>query len=176
AALLSSLDVLNGQVYCGDPSSQTPIDPTGDDAGFIPSSADGLKCADAVGKNAAKLWGAIAKCSSEAADLGFKGKPFDEDSCRSTATGKYGDAVAKLVGKGTCPSCLDANGQGTLRDGLLTQLDEVDQQLFVCSSTTTTTTSPTTTTTGGPTTTTSTSTTTSTTTTPSTTTTTPTST
>src|SRR5262249_21154975 len=66
AALLSSLDVLNGQVYCGDPSSQTPIDPTGDDAGFIPSSADGLKCADAVGKNAAKLWGAIAKCSSEA--------------------------------------------------------------------------------------------------------------
>src|SRR5215475_11274259 len=45
-----SLDVQSGQIYC-DPSSGTPIDPDGDDAGFIASSKDQLKCEDGVGKN-----------------------------------------------------------------------------------------------------------------------------
>src|SRR5262249_26828789 len=59
AGLLSgagSLDVQNGLVYC-DNSSATPIDPGGDDAGFVPSpdSPDSLKCSDGVGKDLAKL-------------------------------------------------------------------------------------------------------------------------
>src|SRR5262249_7875024 len=173
AALVSgptSLDVVNGQVYC-DPQSGMAIDPTGEDAGFIPSSVDALKCADSVGKNAAKLWSAIAKCSSKKADADFKQKTFDEDSCRKAATDKHDAATTKLLSKEGCPSCLDATGQGALRDGLLSQLGNVDQQLFVCPGTTTTTTTgpttttSTTTTTTGPTTTTSTTTTTTTTTT-----------
>jgi hypothetical protein len=144
-----SLDVQNGLVYC-DTSSATPIDPSGDDAGFVPPSSDGLKCSDGVGKDLAKLWGAIGKCSTKAADAAFKGKSFDEDTCRSTATGKYDAAAAKLIGKGGCPACLDAGAQSALRDALLTQLDAIDGQIFVCAApttTTTTTTLPTTTTT-----------------------------
>ena len=142
AGLLSgpmSLDVQNGLVYC-DTSSGTPIDPGGDDAGFVPPSSDGLKCSDGVGKDVAKLWGAISKCSTKAADAAFKGKSFDEATCRSTATGKYDEAAAKLIGKGGCPACLDADAQSALRDALLTQLDAIDGQIFVCPASTTTTT------------------------------------
>ena len=158
AGLLSgpmSLDVQNGLVYC-DTSSGTAIDPSGDDAGFVPPSKDGLKCSDGVGKDVAKLWGAISKCSTKAADAAFKGKSFDETTCRSTATGKYDEAAAKLIGKGGCPACLDAAAQSALRDALLTQLDAIDGQIFVCPASTTTTTSVSTTTTtvAGPTTTT----------------------
>jgi hypothetical protein len=150
-----SLDVQNGLVYC-DTSSGTPIDPSGDDAGFVPPSSDGLKCSDGVGKDLAKLWGAIAKCSTKAADAAFKGKSFDEATCRSTATGKYDAAAAKLIGKGSCPACLDAGAQSALRDALLTQLDAIDGQVFVCPPSTTTSlpTATTTTTSVGPTTTT----------------------
>src|SRR5262249_12277368 len=144
-----SLDVQNGLVYC-DTSSGTPIDPSGDDAGSVPSSADGLKSSDGVGNDLAKLWRAIGKCSTEAADAAFKGKAFDEATCRSTATGKYDAAAAKLIAKGGCPTCLDAGAQSALRDALLTQLDAIDGQIFVCPAPTTTTTTvtlPTTTTT-----------------------------
>ena len=145
-----SLDVQNGLVYCD--SSGAPIDPSGDDAGFIPASKDQLKCADGVGKNIAKLWGSIAKCSNKAADAAFKGKTFDEATCRSTATGKYDEAKTKLLG-GDCPACLDASAQDSLRDSLRTQLDAIDGQIFICPGSTTTTSAPTTTT-GGATTTT----------------------
>src|SRR5262249_8290251 len=134
-----SLDVQNGLVYC-DTSSGTPIDPSGDDAGSGPSSADGLTCSDGVGKDRAKLWGAVGKCSTEAADAAFKGKAFDEATCRSTATGKYDAAAAKLIAQGGCPTCLDAGAQSALRDALLTQLDAIDGQIFVCPAPTTTTT------------------------------------
>src|SRR5262245_11055222 len=173
AGLLSgvgSLDVQNGLVYC-DNASGTPIDPSGDDPGFVPPSSDGLKCSDGVGKDLAKLWGAIVKCSTKAADSVFKGKAFDEPTCRTAASDKYDAAAAKLIEKGGCPACLDAGGQTALRDALLGQLDTIDGQIFVCPASTTT---STTTTTTGPTTTTSTpgSTTTTTSTTPTTTTTT----
>jgi hypothetical protein len=154
AGLLSgpgSLDVQTGLIYC-DTSSGTPIDPSGDDAGFVPSTSDGLKCADGVGKDLAKLWGSIVKCSTKAAEAAFKGKAFDEVTCRTAATGKYDDAAAKLIGKGSCPACLDADAQSALRDALLTQLAAIDGQIFMCPASTTTTstlaTATTTTTTG----------------------------
>jgi len=140
-----SLDVQNGLLYC-DNSSGTPIDPTGDDAGFVPTSSDALKCSDGVGKNVAKLWDAIVKCSTKAADSAFKGKAFDEATCGSTATGKYDDAAAKLIGKGGCPACLDAGAQTAARDALLTQLDAIDGQIFLCPASTTTSLATTTTT------------------------------
>ena len=128
----ASLDVQNGLIYC-DPTSGAPIDANGDDAGFIPASKDQLKCADGVGKNIAKLWASIAKCSNKAADAAFKGKTFDEATCRSTATGKYDDATTKLIA-GDCPPCLDSGAQASLRDALLTQLDAIDGEIFVCPS------------------------------------------
>jgi hypothetical protein len=153
AGLLSgagSLDVQNGLVYC-DNSSGTAIDPSGDDAGFVPSpDPDSLKCSDGVGKDLAKLWSARVKCSTKAADSAFKGKAFDETACRTTARGKYDAAAGKLIAKGGCPACLNAGSQSSLGDALLAQLDTIDGQIFVCPASTTTTTTvatPTTTTT-----------------------------
>jgi len=133
-----SLDVQNGPIYCD--TSGPPIDPGGDDAGFVPSSSDALslKCSDGVGKDLAKLWGAIVKCSTKGADSAFKGKAFDETTCRTTATGKYDAAAAKLIEKGGCPACLDAPAQTALRNALLTQLDTIEGQIFVCPASTTT--------------------------------------
>src|SRR5262249_1303275 len=83
-----------------------------------------------------------AKCSNKAADAAFKGKVFDETTCRSTATGKYDQAAAKLL-TGDCPPCLDSAAQMALRDQLLTQLDAIDGQIFICPSSTTPTPPPT---------------------------------
>jgi hypothetical protein len=132
----NSLDAMNARVYC-DATSGTPIDADGDDAGWVPASKDGSKCADGVGKGVAHLWGAIAKCSTKTADASFKGKSFDEAGCRTAATAKYDAAGGKLKG---CPGCLDPAARASLRDAILARLDAADGAIFVCSSPTTTTT------------------------------------
>jgi len=135
----NSLDATNGRVYC-DATSGTRIDANGDDAGWVPASKDVSKCADGVAKSVAKLWGAIAKCSTKAADAAFKGKLFDEAGCRTAATAKYDAAGGKL---NACPACLDPASRASLRDAILNQLAAADAALFVCSSSTTTTVSST---------------------------------
>jgi len=59
----ASLDAQNGDVYC---ETGTAIDPSGDDAGQIPSTKDRLTCADTVGSELGKL--AAAKVNVVAMD------------------------------------------------------------------------------------------------------------
>jgi hypothetical protein len=159
-ALVAELDgPRNGAVYC---DGTLPIDATGDDAGTIdPTSKEHLRCADAVAKNLAKLFGAVVKCHVKTADQGLKGKLFDEESCEQDppgvtgkgARGKYGAAVAKLVTGETCPPCLDANTQNGLGDDVVAELDRDNDRLYPCggiSTTTVVTTTSTTTTTLAP--------------------------
>src|SRR5713101_998933 len=81
-----SLDAQNGNVYC---DGTVAIDGTGEDAGKIPLSADGLKCAEKVAKNLSKLAGAVLKCHYKAANAAFRKKHFDEEACEMAALGKY---------------------------------------------------------------------------------------
>src|SRR5262245_38332625 len=133
-----SLDVQNAVFYC-DAASGTPID-AGDDTGFVPATKDALKCADGVGKSFGKLWGALSKCTTKAADSGLAGKPFDENTCRTVALGKFDATSTKLLG-GQCPGCLDAATQQGIRDQVPTALSVIEAQVFVCPPPTTTSTS-----------------------------------
>src|SRR6266852_3987658 len=79
-----SLDTLAGTVYC-DSTSGTALDPSGDDAGFVPAGKGGLACADAVAKGLAKLAGAVLTCHRKAAASGLKGGATDDELCETTA-------------------------------------------------------------------------------------------
>src|SRR5437867_13373124 len=72
-----SLHAQNGSVYC-DSTTGVFIDPSGDDAGWVPDSSNALKCADSVGKELGTLAGAAIKCHIKMADQFFNGKDFNE--------------------------------------------------------------------------------------------------
>ncbi len=138
----SSLDSLNGRVYC-DTTSNELIDPNGDDAGAIPGSADSLACSDGVARNLVNLVAGLIKCRTKAAAAAVKGGFFDESICRGDPAkgvrAKYDKAAQQLTGKVTCPQCLDLAGQGTLADDLTAQVDQWLALIFVCPTTTSTT-------------------------------------
>jgi hypothetical protein len=78
-------DVQNGLVYC-DTSSGTPIDPGGR-RGVRAAVVGRAQVLGRCGGRREAL-GAIS-VQHQGADAAFKGKSFDEATCRSTATGKY---------------------------------------------------------------------------------------
>lgn len=120
-----------GPVYC-DATSGALIDPTGDDAGFVPASKDALKCADQAGKSLGKLATLRSKCHAKAAQKGLAGKPFDEAACEATARAKYDASAQKFIDKGICPPCLDQTGQFALADAATDVDDQANGLVFVC--------------------------------------------
>lgn len=136
-----SLDALNGTVFC-DPTSGvtiagTPGDPDNDDAGFVPATAENLKCAIGVAKNIAKLWsGVMVRCHNRAALAGFKGSAFDEEACENAERvgirTRYDAVAAKLAAAGICPACLDAAGQATIGDDIQSRADQENSVAFPC--------------------------------------------
>jgi len=128
-----SFDARNGNIYC-DVSSGVPIDPGGDDAGFVPSTKDNLRCADGVAKSLARLDVAVFKCHAKAADGDFRlaDPPFDEEACESTALAKYDAATARRVAQGLCPACLSAAEQHTLGVNAVAQLDAANDSAYPC--------------------------------------------
>jgi hypothetical protein len=105
-----------------------PLPPIGgDDPGFVPTDKNVLKCEDGVAKAASKLAGAVIKCHTKAADSAVASKPFDEETCETTASGKYDGTVAKLAS--ICPPCLDTSA---IRDTAISQLDTLANALVYC--------------------------------------------
>ena len=132
----SSLDARNSDVYC-DSASGSPIGD--DDAGFVASNRDQLKCADSVGKGLAKLIATAIKCHTKKAHEIFAGKPFAEETCEETdpVSGKGAldtfDALRdKLVAIGICPACLDGAHLDALAADALTRIDAENALLFPC--------------------------------------------
>ena len=134
----TSLDAQNGLIFC-DSASGARLDPSGDDAGFRPSSTGSARCATAVAKNVAKLVKDLLTCHRKKADADFKAKTFDVVGCETRATGKYDGRAASAIAGGACPACLDAAGQTLLRTILAAQLDAADPLVFLCPTTTTST-------------------------------------
>jgi hypothetical protein len=138
-ALLSgptSLDAQNGGFYC-DSASGVQLDPSGNDTGWKPNTADNLKCADGAAKNLAKLVKDLLTCHRKKADGDFKAKFFDVNACEAKGKGKYDGRGGVLTGAGICPGCLDSTAQGVLRDVVALQLNAYDPQVFLCPTTTT---------------------------------------
>jgi len=150
-----SLDAQNGNVYC---DGTVAIDGTGEDAGKIPLSKDGLKCANAVSKNLARLAGVatgggtrgVLKCHWKAANAAFRKQHFDEEACEMVALATFNKGRDKVLS--ICPACLDQAAQDNLASGptigVTTQLDNnFNSIVYPCPATTTTTTAVSTTTT-----------------------------
>jgi hypothetical protein len=129
----SSLDARNGDAYC-DPTSEIAIDPTGAVAGTVPATEDNLTCGDRVAKNAATLVKNALRCHTKAADDGFRlfDPPFDEDACEATALAKFDQGGARLIAKGSCPSCLDAGMQHTLATAWRERLAADNASIYPC--------------------------------------------
>ncbi len=104
-----SMDALNATFFC-DSTSGNPIDPGGDDGGFIPASAENYKCSVVVAKLWSKLEGTVMKCHQRLVKYVFAGKPFDEEACEDTglksALTRYDDKVNAYIAAGICPPCL----------------------------------------------------------------------
>jgi hypothetical protein len=131
-----SLDGQNGGIFC-DSASQALIG--GDETGWVPSSADSLKCEQTVGKMISKLVAASLKCHDKMNTSFFKGKDFDEESCEETnpsqkgALDKYNQQRDKLLALGICPPCL--NSQALLdaqSANVLSQLDSANSVAYPC--------------------------------------------
>jgi len=122
------------------PGGPTPT-PGAAGTGFVPPDKNTSSCEGAVIKNLTKLAGCVMTCQKKEADAGFKGKPFDEQACQqgvgkpSSCRAVYNTASAKLLGKGTCPTCLGAGAQSGLADAVMTFLQGNDGQIY-CAGTT----------------------------------------
>ena len=133
----ASLDAQNGDVYC---ETGTAIDPSGDDAGQIPSTKDRLTCADTVGSELGKLAAAVIKCHQKQADAVFAGKTFDENACEEldpvkhkSAVEKYGATMSRLDTKGICTqTCLSRPNRDALGANVLAQIEAANQVAYPC--------------------------------------------
>ena len=133
-----SLDAHNADAYC-DASSGIAIDPTGDDAGWVPASPDALWCARGVAKNLAKLAQASLKCHAKMAYGFYTGRDFDEEACEEFdplthrgARDRYSVRALKLIAHGGCPPCLDSIQQEALAVRTMNQVDADNARLYPC--------------------------------------------
>ena len=130
-AMMSFLEVHNGQIYCDGSQSFG-----GDDPGLVPLNKDTAKCEDGVFKLLTKLEGCVGKCQAKQAAAALKGgAPFDEAGCEQGA-GKscraaYNTATAKLLGgKAICPPCLQAAAQSGLGDAMMSFMNQIKGQIY----------------------------------------------
>jgi hypothetical protein len=103
-------DVWNQAFFCDD-TTGNPIDPNGNDAGWIPPNDDVQKCSVAVAKAWVKADAMFAKCHTKAATAVFKSVPFDEEACESgdpfkSVLAVYDAKIGAYIAQGICPPCL----------------------------------------------------------------------
>ncbi len=126
-----SLDALNGSFFCDDTSGLTIAEPGGDEAGWIPTDSNGLKCGATLSKAYAKLLVGVHKCHAALARAGFGGSAFDDEACEQVVQAKYDAAVQKLVAIGVCPACLTAAASALGTDAVA-DLDAQLGELYPC--------------------------------------------
>src|SRR5439155_15997124 len=119
--------------------------------------AKGLKCADGISANLAKLLSAVLKCHTDIASSGFRGGSTDDESCEIAALSVYDATAQKLApscspcaGLHTCPhppssnGCPDLTWQQFLAFHptmvVIAQIDGNNGFLYPCPTTTTSTT------------------------------------
>jgi hypothetical protein len=90
----------------------TPLDPNGEDTGWIPSGVHALKCERYMNKRVTLVSMCTLQCHIKKAEKILRGLPFDEDGCEDVATSsckaKY-DRSLDLLQAGICPPCLNDN-------------------------------------------------------------------
>jgi len=133
-----SLDAQNGATFCDSTSGSMIMTSDSDDAGWVPTTKNMLKCECTVGKNQGKLVHAALICHAKLAHSFALGKAFDEEACEETNTkgnaahDKYTQAATKLLSKGICPPCLGASQQEALAVNALGQVDAANVIAYPC--------------------------------------------
>jgi len=132
-ALIAALDTQDGGPYC-DATTATPIDPGGDDAGFVPAAAPARRCAEKVSRQLVTLANALRACHRTAGSKGFHlaDPAYDEDGCEAKARAAFDGASARLQNSGDCPACLDASGRANLADAVAARIDSTNLATFSC--------------------------------------------
>jgi hypothetical protein len=122
----------------GPPTPTPTMTPTGGSGTPTPTpNRAQVNCERAVANRLAKLAVCITKCHRKKALFDSMGRPFDEEACEqgtgtpASCRTRYDRASAKLVAKGTCPTCLDVTAQGTLADSMTNFLEgELNGQIY----------------------------------------------
>ena len=99
-------------------SAQTPLDPTGVLAGYIPPSQGGLSCTRYVNKRVTIMpVNCELACAVDFASAASRGLAFDYDFCLNTwsfsCKNQYERAMQKIK-QGTCMNCLNDPGREAL--------------------------------------------------------------
>jgi hypothetical protein len=110
-------------------STTTTTSSLPEDAGYVPPDPASAKCETAVIETSRRLMAAIMRCHVKLADAARRTKSFDEEGCEVTAEAKYDAAIAKLLAKGGCPACVQAN-VSTLKRQVETTLDLLNGQAY----------------------------------------------
>lgn len=131
-ALLAALDAENAGPWCDDTTGE-PIDDGGDDAGWVPATAEVLACGGKVTKNLRALSTRLRKCHRTAGDKGFRlaDPAFDEEACEDKFLAKFRATANNLASRG-CPTCLSAPMQVVLAEALEARLDSTNTTVFPC--------------------------------------------
>jgi hypothetical protein len=116
-----------------------PLDPGGDDAGYVPATKSQFTCADAVAKALSKLTARVAKCHGTMARLYFRGTDFDEEACEEHASvGKaalerFAMTMDALDARGICTQpCLSRARRDALAERVVELLDCANGLLAPC--------------------------------------------
>jgi hypothetical protein len=88
----------------------TPLDPTGEDTGCLPSGRQELQCERFVNKRTIIATTCVLKCHEKKAVNGFRNRPFDEEACENVCQSKFTDSLG-LLKAGSCPACITQNQQ-----------------------------------------------------------------
>ncbi|HLK11450.1 MAG TPA: hypothetical protein VKW76_08715 [Candidatus Binatia bacterium] len=106
ALLLAAIATAQVRAAC------TPLDPTGEDTGCLPSGPLELKCERFVNKQTILASDCILKCHEKKVAAAVRNRPFDEEACEDTAVpscrSKFSHAVS-LLNPDNCPLCLTQN-------------------------------------------------------------------
>jgi hypothetical protein len=99
-------------------AAQTPLDPTGQLAGYVPPTQGALSCTRYMNKRVTMMPVRCGlKCATEFASAVSRGLSFDNDYCDNTwyfsCQRQYDRALEKLD-QGTCMNCLDATARAGL--------------------------------------------------------------
>lgn len=136
-ASAASLDAQNVLTYCDSSSGALIGD---DDAGWVPATAETLKCHVTVGKAIGKLVVAAIKCHDKMNLSFFKGADFDEEACEEInpsaptkgALAKFNAVKAKLALLAICPACLDSAALDGRAASALAQLNAANVIAYPC--------------------------------------------
>ena len=115
-------------------AAQTPLDPTGVLAGFIPPSQGALSCTRYMNKRATIMpLNCEMSCAVDFASAASRGLPFDYDYCRNTwqysCANQYQRALDKLD-QGTCMNCLDDPARQALYPLYRSVVDAAKDQIY----------------------------------------------